>query len=363
VRTGGIVKLARVFVAVAVAVAASLAACATSSTTGMKVATGAVPTITAPATTTSTTAPPPPTTTATTRAPSTAPARPRTTSAPRPVTTRRAVTPAPAPSGSGTVAAFYYGWYGGPVGPSHYHPVVNPYDMQDLATVKKQIEQMRYAGIQAGIASWWGPGHQTDKAFAVDLAAAEGTPFKWALYYEPEGPDHPNLPVDQLRASLQYLVDHYMNHPNYLRVDGKPVIFVWPDTADRCEMVARWNQANTLGLHVVQKRFPGYSSCVDQPQSWHDYSPDHFSIEVRPWSYSIGPGFWHYAEGAPRLGRNPANFEAAARSMAASSAMWKLVTTFNEWGEGTAIEPAAEWASPSGYGVYLDILHNVLGTR
>jgi hypothetical protein len=49
--------------------------------------------------------------------------------------------------------------------------------------------------------------------------------------------------------------------------------------------------------------------------------------------------------------------------MAASPAMWKLVTTFNEWGEGTAIEPAQEWASPSGYGVYLDIMHAVLGSR
>ena len=38
-----------------------------------------------------------------------------------------------------------------------------------------------------------------------------------------------------------------------------------------------------------------------------------------------------------------------------------------EWkqkvGEGTAVEPANEWASPSGYGIYLDILHNHLGTR
>ena len=38
----------------------------------------------------------------------------------------------------------------------------------------------------------------------------------------------------------------------------------------------------------------------------------------------------------------------------------QLVTTFNEWGEGTAVEPAAEWSSPSGFGTYLDVLHAVL---
>jgi hypothetical protein len=44
--------------------------------------------------------------------------------------------------------------------------------------------------------------------------------------------------------------------------------------------------------------------------------------------------------------------------MAASGAKWQLVTTFNEWGEGTSVEPAKEWASASGYGQYLDALHN-----
>jgi hypothetical protein len=46
--------------------------------------------------------------------------------------------------------------------------------------------------------------------------------------------------------------------------------------------------------------------------------------------------------------------------MVASNARWQLVLTFNEWPEGTSIESAHEWASPSGYGVYLDVLHDVL---
>jgi hypothetical protein len=270
------------------------------------------------------------------------------------------------PSATGIVAAFYYGWYTGSAaepGNTRYHPSLGFYNAQDPAVARKHIDEMRYGGIQAGIASWWGPDHVTDKAFAVDLAAAEGTPFKWSLYYEPEGPGFPNQTPDQLRASLQYIVDHYANHPNYLRVDGKPVIFVWPDGNDGCDMVSRWTQANTLGFHVVQKRIPGYTSCAAQPQSWHEYSPDHYRIEVKGWSFSAGPGFYSYQEASPRLARDPAQFESAVRAMAASSAMWKLVTTFNEWGEGTAVESAQEWASPSGHGVYLDILHNVLGSR
>jgi hypothetical protein len=46
--------------------------------------------------------------------------------------------------------------------------------------------------------------------------------------------------------------------------------------------------------------------------------------------------------------------------MVASRAEWQLVETFNEWPEGTAVESAREWASPSGFGTYLDAMHDVL---
>jgi hypothetical protein len=44
--------------------------------------------------------------------------------------------------------------------------------------------------------------------------------------------------------------------------------------------------------------------------------------------------------------------------MVASGANYQLIISLNEWGEGTAVESAQEWASPSGYGVYLDALHD-----
>jgi hypothetical protein len=44
--------------------------------------------------------------------------------------------------------------------------------------------------------------------------------------------------------------------------------------------------------------------------------------------------------------------------MVASNEPLRLVLTFNEWGEGTAVEDAEQWQSPSRYGVYLDALHD-----
>src|SRR5207248_11543938 len=65
-------------------------------------------------------------------------------------------------------------------------------------------------------------------------------------------------------------------------------------------------------------------------------------------------------EATPRLARDPATFTTSVQAMAASKAPWQLVTTFNEWGEGTSVESAQEWASSSGYGTYNDILHQCL---
>ena len=43
--------------------------------------------------------------------------------------------------------------------------------------------------------------------------------------------------------------------------------------------------------------------------------------------------------------------------MAAATTDWELVVSFSEWGEGTSVEGAREWASGTEYGSYLDVLH------
>ena len=55
-----------------------------------------------------------------------------------------------------------------------------------------------------------------------------------------------------------------------------------------------------------------------------------------------------------------ARWRADVTDMVASNAEWQLVLTFNEWREGTSVESAREWETPSGYGAYLDTLHELL---
>src|SRR4029077_2613572 len=92
--------------------------------------------------------------------------------------------------------------------------------------------------------------------------------------------------------------------------------------------------------------------------SWHQYGPAVRTDRQGSFSFSISPGFFKAGESSPRLARDPTAWTAAVCQMVASGTQWQLVTTFNEWGEGTAVEPAAEWQSASGYGQYLDTLRS-----
>ncbi len=97
-------------------------------------------------------------------------------------------------------------------------------------------------------------------------------------------------------------------------------------------------------------------ACPGQPDGWHQYAPAAAADQQGGESFAISPGFWLWGQPV-RLGRNLAQWKADVQNMFAANVKFQLVTTFNEWGEGTSVESAEEWASPSGYGQYLDALH------
>lgn len=258
-------------------------------------------------------------------------------------------------------AAFYYPWF-----PEawvqqgfdpfcFYHPSLGFYD-DSAAVTAAHLKAMRYGHIEAGISSWWGPGSPTDNRTPGLLEAARGTRFKWAVYHETEGYGNPS--VADLRADLTYVRDRYGNHPNYLRVDGRFVVFVYNADDASCEVSERWKEANTVGAYVVLKVFGGYRDCPTQPDGWHQYGPGVARDDQSPFAYTISPGFFKRdATNYPLLHRNPLRFATDIEAMMASNARFQLVTSFNEWGEGTSVESAEEWATASGHGTYLDILH------
>ena len=222
----------------------------------------------------------------------------------------------------------------------------------------RQIKDMQYGGLQAGIISWWGQGKREDKRTPLLMKEAAKLGFSWSAYYENEAYGDPS--VSQITNDLVYL-RRYSNQKQWLHVDGKPVIFVYADGNDGCGMATRWAQANkTAHYYVVLKVFGGYRGCANQPQGWHQYAS---GLDVQQgYSAIASPGFWRYDQD-PTVPRDPATFRQEVTTVAESKAPFQLIISYNEWGEGTAVESATAWGSASGHGVYVDILHQVFGAH
>ncbi len=279
--------------------------------------------------------------------------------------------PTPKPPAFHIRAAFYYPWFPeawkqlgfNPF--TNYNPSLGFYDSSSPTVIQDHIQALAYGGFQAAILSWWGQGSPTDlrvPAFLAAIPASTDPGFRIALYYENESISDPS--VSQIQSDLSYIRDHYSQNTAYLRVDGRFVVFVYSGGNDGCGMADRWTQANReLGspAYVVLRVFPGYKDCASQPDSWHQYAPAGAVKETKGYSITISPGFWKKGDSSPRLARDLKAWTTSVQTMLASGETWQLVTTFNEWGEGTAVESAQQWASPSGFGAYLDVLHELVG--
>jgi hypothetical protein len=246
---------------------------------------------------------------------------------------------------------------------SHFVPTLGGYDSGDAATVQQQDKWMEYAHLDAGIAYWDGQGTAKDSRISGILNASATSPVKWALYYQLEQVTDPS--AQSIEADLAYVNSRYASQSSYLRIGGSPVLFVHGGAGDTCDMADRWAAGNTLNFYIVLTVVPGYVSCTSQPNSWHEFAPDVTESDVPGYSYSISPGAWSADAATPQLKRLPwTKWKDSIERMVASAEPLQLITTWNDWAGGSAVEPSVDWISTdcliSGAacpGVYLNRLH------
>ena len=256
---------------------------------------------------------------------------------------------------------FYYPWYpktwtvNGAT--ARFEPEMGFYRSGDPLVVEQHIDMLDYSYTDLSIASWWGPDTNLDKAritLLMDKTIEMGSKMQWTVYHEDEF--HYDGSPAEIRSDLDYLKQWFAWHPAWAHIDGRPVIFVYNEVG--CDVATRWMDASNSEWYVVLKLFRGFRDCDVQPDSWHQYGPADAVVQIEGHSYSVSPAFWRADIAEPRLPRvSRSEFCNNVNRMVQSKDPWQLVTTFNEAGEGTMIEPSRHWASSSGYGFYLDCLH------
>jgi hypothetical protein len=216
---------------------------------------------------------------------------------------------------------------------------------------------MRYGGIQAGIVGWSGRGSISDRAVPTLLRAARGTSFHWTLQVRGVGGSTPNARSRARARAIVLILARYGDEPAYLEIDGRSVVFV-ANAGGSCAGAARWVRANAGRAYLVLPVVPGSRRCNLQPDAWYENDPALAEASQLPWSFTISPGLFPATRSAAILSRDLARWRAQVSRLAASPVTFHLVSSFNAWGAGTAVAGAREWSSPSGFGAYLDVLHD-----
>jgi len=292
------------------------------------------------------------------------------------------------------VLADYYIWYGYGNPPNGWdevdtnkhviartarYPVKGAYRSDDAAVIDWHIDQAKAHGITGFVVSWFGlANRQIDDTLALLIKRAEEKDFKIAVYWENQrdgGALMRQFAVDDLSS----IVERYGKSKAFLKVDGKPVIFMygrvvyqtpvalWPEIvqgvrarAGDFALIADGYQTSYAylfdGLHT-------YDPAGLSPDTWNNLRPENLS-SLRAWAANhyekgvktarqhgriacvmVTPGCdarkaYKIKEQSDRL--DGQTYRTLWDEALKAQPDWVLITSWNEWPEGTEIEPSLE---------------------
>ena len=294
--------------------------------------------------------------------------------------------PVTGPQPSTRVAAFYYPWYFTPEFDgvwehwegfppedisSDYYPALGAYSVSDPAVLAQHFAWLRQAGVGLIISSWWGKTNRTDLALPLMLDIADHYGIKIAFHIEP----YSGRSAANLMRDIRYIYEQYGSHPAFYwttetsryspESQPKGLFFLWATVVsdeDRIVSPDYWKDA----LDTLHAEDPGAIVITDQNdpvwvrESHFDGSYKYGVLDADPTGYDfarslpldtwyiagINPGFSAKRIGGEAWTETPrqdgATYQDRWESMFAVGIEPAMVavTTFNEWHEGTQIEPA-----------------------
>jgi len=288
------------------------------------------------------------------------------------------------------VLAFYYGWYGNPtvsgkwvhwkdvdegnktIASSTHWPKLGPYDSHDPKVVDQHFRWAKKAGLTGFIVSWWRQGDFHDEGMPLMLETAGKHGMKITIYYEtvpPRGDPKPEGAVND----LLYLLNKYGKHKAWLTFQGKPVFFIYGRTLNEIKLEG-WKQV----IAEVNSKYPGGAVFIGDriseeaarifdgihtynvtgrtkgmtPEQLRTWARDYYAMTVKTAGDKIAavtviPGYDDHKLGRPEprpitSRHDGETYRILWEEAIAAKPDWVLITSWNEWHEGSEIEPSLE---------------------
>ncbi len=289
--------------------------------------------------------------------------------------------------GSPIVLANYMPWYN----PDSWatctadSPAAGPYQSSDAATISRQIAEARAAAIDGFAVHWGGPGDITDANLKQVLGQGYGATVTFLNHFF-----YGIAPRSQVIGALQTVIGYASSYSSWVRYNGKPLIIFADmgriDTGGGLTEVQAWAEIRNAvdpghtTIWMAEGLDPAYMQVFD---GLYVYRIDHACCPaayqnagkwagwVRDYEQRYGPRYWMAtiqpgwddsrtideacngvrlsAEPFARDRENGAYYDRSFNAALGSTPDMLLVHSFNEWVEGSTIEPSA------GYGnLYLD---------
>jgi hypothetical protein len=258
-------------------------------------------------------------------------------------------------------------------------PNAGGYNSDDIGTIQMHLGMAGRACLDGFAAHWYGAKEpRTTANFEKLLAASAGTNMRHAVLILEN--ILPGAKEQDLSASVSYVLSRWGGHPNYLRLDGKPVIFFegmtrpWRTPPAALQGWARVRAAsdpnrssiwfaeglNTYynplfdGLYVYRvdhrtapgawRKQPNYANALRKAEAASGQKL-YFADSIAPGfddTRSFRQGKFDLRTPSPAFARDRRGGQYYRDTFAPTlqtNGDMLLVKSFNEWIEGTAIEP------------------------
>jgi hypothetical protein len=264
---------------------------------------------------------------------------------------------------------------------SYYYPLTDPYASSDSNIIEYQLLLMKLSGIDGVLIDWPTTIQQYD--YPKNISNAEAliaecgrVGLKYGVVYEDNNYTLASIPSDQqitgAQSDMTYMQTHYFDDTSYIYLNNKPLLLVFgPQTfkteTDWTSIFSDLQISPTFLTLWYQHGQAGSNSQGEFAWVYSDYLNGLTNFYQNETNYGIKmgvsyPGFNAFYQ-AGGWGSNPftisvglSTFSSTLDKALQSTCTSIQLATWNDYGEGTMIEPTSEF----GFG-FLTALQQKLG--